>query len=372
MYLVFVINYLLTDSVILGYGFSVADNPADHCGLAPLAADPRPIGLDSETVHNGKPEVVQPVSKTTSLELRRETIYWVRLHNTVVDKIPSDARPSYEFSPDFLPKIVTALTNRREKAAGLNELDGQVDFSSPNLSRNKLKVMATILMLLQRQLANIRSHDASLPQWPENERQFHAARYRRGQLYILETVITLLLDNLCRPAGLNGSIRDLRIIRLEHMLADSPQPLLKDYRAALNAGLGTRKATKIRERGWVECAFTIWICGVWLWGRSDREPFPEDFLEAKLCQWLQFLDETYSDSFVGATEKEDSLLVDSFHDVIQAAAQKHPASLFNSPECTKQRLQWCLDVAREESVMCPNFEGKAGDENDELVLFMEC
>lgn len=374
---------MLTTIVILGYGFSLADNPADHCGLAVLADGP-------QSLQGPNTRVAQTTSSMLRLseshveaasETRRENVHWVRLRNTFIDKIPRDAAPSYEFSPGFLNGVAAALCNQREKTGGHPCLQGQIDFVDANLSRNKLKVLAAVAMLLQRQLSNIDQHSANLPQWPDNVRQFHAARYRRGQLHILRTVSASLLGHLSELVGFSeDSTRDFRVVRLDHMLAESPSPLLTDYRAALNAGLGTRKAAKIRERGWVECAFTLWVCGVWLWGQTlgleSRSSTGLD-LPSKVVQWLGFLHNVYQDHSVTEhvtvpTDEDDVQLAESFLDVIKAAAQKNPRSLYSSGACTLSRLLWCLHIVREESIMCPSFEGKSGDEHDELVLFLEC
>ena len=236
-------------------------------------------------------------------------------------------------------------------------------------------------MLLQRQLSNIVDQSTNLPQWPDNVRQFHAARYRRGQLHILRTVNASLLGRLSGLVGFGeDSTRDFRIVRLDHMLAESPSPLLTDFRAALNAGLGTRKASKIRERGWVECAFTLWLCGVWLWGQTlgleSRSPTGLD-LRSRLVQWLDFLHDVYLDVSIiehvtNSTDEDDVQLAESFLSLIDAAVQKNPRSLYSSGACTLSRLLWCLHIVREESIMCPSFEGRSGDEHDELVLFLEC
>ena len=277
--------------------------------------------------------------------------------------------------------MATALCNQREKKAGHPCLQGQIDFANAELSRNVLRVLAAITMLLQRQLSNIVQQSANLPQWPNNVRQFHAARYRRGQIHILRTVNELLLGRLSGLVGFSeDSTRDFRVVRLDHILAESPPSLLTDFRAALNAGLGTRKATKIRERGWVECAFTLWICGVWLWGQTlsleSRSATGLD-LQSSIIQWLDFLHDVYQDASItehvtAPANEDDVQLAESFLSVIEAAVQKNPRSLYSSSACTLSRLLWCLHVVREESVMCPSFEGKSGDEHDELVLFLEC
>ncbi|KAL8793562.1 MAG: hypothetical protein Q9195_003824 [Heterodermia aff. obscurata] len=330
-------------------------------------------GLDSQvTQPTRKPERASESQVEAALEARRETVHWVRLRNSFIDKIPQDAPPSYEFSPGFLNGVATALCNLREKTAGHPHLQGQIDFANPDMSRNKLKVLAAATMLLQRQLSNIVDHNANLPQWPDNIRQFHAARYRRGQLHILRTVNASLLGRLSGLVG-DSSARDFRVVRLEHMLAEAPSPLLTDFRAALNAGLGTRKASKIRERGWVECAFTLWVCGVWLWGQGleSRSATGGLDLQSRMVQWLGFLRRAYKDD-EAVTGPADEQLAESYLGVIQAAVQKNPRSVYGSGACTLARMRWCLNVVREESVMCPSFEGRAGDEHDELVLFFEC
>ena len=371
----------------MGYGFSLADNPADHCGLAVLANGSQSLQeLDSQVNQTTNKMIKAPESHVEAASTRREIVHWVRLRNNFIDKIPQDAPPSYEFSPGFLNRVATALRNQREKTAGHPYLQGQIDFSNTDLSRNTLRVLAAITMLLQRQLSNIVDQNANLPQWPDNVRQFHAARYRRGQLHILRTVNTSLLGHLSALVGSNedsSSTRDFRIVRLDHMLTESPSPLLTDFRAALNAGLGTRKASKIRERGWVECAFTLWVWGAWLWGHTLQPAIsPALDFHSRILQWLHFLHRVYPDAPTvtehdvttgssPADVDDDVQLATSFLRAIQAAVQKNPASVYGSEACTLARLLWCLRIVREESVMCPGFEGRVGDEFDELVLVLE-
>ena len=374
--------------MILGYGFSIANNPADHCGLTVLSSTNQSQGSVTERFsHSG----LDPNKRLhAGLKSRREPVQWVRLRNSIVDRIPGDERPSFEFSPGFLSELAAALSNHREKGGVNIHMKDQIDFSNMGLCRIQLKTMATIIMLLQRQISKIVEHNSSVPRWPENGKQFHAARYRREQLHILRTVDESLLSTLSRAVGLRDSVtKDTRVVRLEHMLLESPPPLLTDFRSTLNAGLGTRKAAKIRDRGWVECVFTLWVYGVWLWGKSlgsDKEASTGTDLASTIRSWLRFLHDAYPDSLSrrdtpnveGApalypfpAEEEQIILADSYVRLIEAAVLKSPHSLYDSNECTSSRLLWCLNVVREESVMCPNFEGKPGDENDEMVLFLE-
>ena len=70
--------------------------------------------------------------------------------------------------------------------------------------------------------------------------------------------------------------------------------------------------------------------------------------------------------------EDDILVVDSFLEVVKAATEKHRNLLYDTTQCSVERLLWCLQIVREESVMIPDLTGKLGDEHDEMILFLEC
>ena len=377
--------------VIMGYGFSLADNPADHCVLAAAHKDTAQ-NIDYAASAAGGEHETQILHSSGHRKEQEPSTQWVRLYDDAIDKDRAAGGASYIFSPQFLHDTAMALSNKRERVTHNTCLLDQVDFSDSALSRIKLNVMCAVIMLLQKQHSDIVQYNPGLPQWPENEKQFHAARYRRGQLQILRSVNAALLDQLAGLAGMKApNARDARVVRLENTLTESPKPLLTDYRAALNAGLGTRNAEKIKQRGYSECAFTLWVCGLWLWkvsAASCLDVEPGSRFHNGILQWLNFIDEAYN-KFLGneaaagsrqpsrkspntTFDEESELLVASLLDVVRAAVKKHPTTLYNSPACTQERLLWSLNIVREESVMSPNLEGKSGDANDELLLFLEC
>lgn len=322
-----------------------------------------------------------------------QDIKWVRLKDGSLKNDPNRSEALYEFSPGFLGDCSIAFANNRELAEFDFQLYSSVDFSFVKSSRNKVHVMCAVTMILQRQQMAIMKHDSDLPLWPMNEKQFHAARYRRSQLQILNSVIEILLESLRSVPSLSMTTgSDMRVIRLENILTDSTTSILTDLRAALNAGLGTRNPTKIRKNGWVECAFTLWLCGLWLrYSSNIREnSFPPSDLSSNLSRWLIFLNrvywnpsevESYGDHMaepvkidITASEQthdETHLLCESFLAVIDAAVTRNPRSLYGDTRVTIAHLGWCLNIIRQEGLMCPNLEGKIGDENDEYVLFLE-
>lgn len=61
----------------------------------------------------------------------------------------------------------------------------------------------------------------------------------------------------------------------------------------------------------------------------------------------------------------------SYLDAIHATVDKHPQSLYNNPDITTRRLEWCLNVIRNEGVWIPNLQRGGQEEDDEWVLFLE-
>lgn len=429
--------------VILGYGFSIFRNPAEFCSLAVSLdvekriltiknSQPGPKTTEISTVrgpseltgrlsegpeialgtpdlgkgHNiGKSKLISKnrrlIDSRLSAQRANRQIKWVRLKGGSLKNNPGQSQALYEFSPGFLGDCSIAFANERELAEFDFPLHSSVDFSLTQPSRNKVHVMCAVTMILQRQQMAITKHDSDLPRWPANEKQFHAARYRRNQLQILKSVAEILLESLRSLPGISiVATRDVRVIRLENILTDSTSSILTDFRAALNSGLGTRNPAKIRKNGWVECAFTLWLCGLWLRHCSNiyGNASPTSSLPPNLSRWLVFLSRVYwsapriepnkehvvdpikSDARVTLgvevvapkqSYEETQLLCKSFLAVIRATVTKNPRSLYGDPSVTIAHLERCLNVIRQEGVMCPNLEGEVGEESDEYVLFLE-
>lgn len=422
-------------TVILGYGFSLFRNSADFCSL-PISAEKQKqtaINKDfqleshkSATVNADKGlyredktiDELIPGKELTNLEAlmsqgigqrpvcgeanlsvsgqlvqsANSNFHWVSLKAIAQGNGSDRDQTLYKFSPGFLRGISISFANKRETAESNFNLESCVDFLNTRLSRNKLHVMCAVMMILQRQRSAIRKYDPDLPPWPQNERQFHAARYRRNQLQILNAVIQSLLGSLRDIAGLSPLASKAKgSVRLESILTETPRGFLTDFRAALNAGLGTRNAAKIRKNGWVECAFTIWLYGLFLWqssAQTDGASYGPSF-SSEISLWLIFLRRFYGTPFrtkpkvgpvhydsdrlgiSGESGGENRLICTSFMAVIRAAINKNPYSIYGSSEVTVDDLEWCLNIIREEGIMCPNLEGEMGEETDEFILFLE-
>jgi len=381
--------------VIMGYGFSLPDNPADHfsIGFIPAIAAyinatkaRRSIDSDGHLL-----ELADSLGQGTPEATRN---HWVCIRNM---------KPA--FSPQFLEDFSIALENPRECYKAALCPQSKFDLLDASLSRNKLHVVCAVLMILQKGQLAIRKHDRDLPEHPQNAKQKDAARYRHNQLHILDRVIDSLTGKLCSLSK-RGTIvvDDVRIVRLEDALANCPQRLLKDFRSVLNTGIKTRDPNKIRERGGTDFAFTVWLCGLWI----SQEPYAEDHkdrghskskISAHLSRWLHFLRGSYSydnndreapqegssavqesnqaqwfdpvrnQAFGEDNTTDPTSTVSTYMNAIHATIDKHPQNLYNNPEVTARRLEWCYNVIIHEGVWFPNLIDR--EEDDEWVLFLE-
>ena len=402
--------------VIMGYGFSFPDNTSDHysLGFSPavaayiravrarrLACKPSWDAVRSHstketntvrpdpsrgTIRSGG-EVIESSEDFNVEEILEQNIHWVRLLEN----------ESYEFSPQFLENFSIAVENPREARRADDCFIVNMDFSGRDFSRNKLHVICAVTMILQKGRRAIRKHDKILPPAPQNGKQVDAARYRNSQLQILDGVLNSMytfLESVTTaklPETSNTST-----LRLEHMFMGLPKSLLKDLRGVLNAGIRTRDPVKIRERGGVDFAFTTWLCGLWIYSQSS--PKQEDKINRTMFRWLHFLRQNYAEPLEESSNRpkpensileeraewfdpvrntngdaamESAAIATSYLEAVQASTKKHPQSMYNDKRITVRRLEWCLDIIRNEGVWYPSLDKGEDEEDDDWVLVLE-
>lgn len=425
----------------MGYGFSLFRNSADVCILALSSESRRRLkkfeahaSLQDERKNKGISVVSSTPIKTTGLaesgsylpytpdsvvqhvekmSSDRETplpasigsseteqqLHWVRL-KTNSDYTTQPGKLDCEFSPNFLGDCSKIFSNTREIAVSDFYSQAIVDLSDGELSRNKFHVICIVTKILQKKWRAITQHNDKLPKWPERTKAFHAARYRRNQVHLLGSLTNRFLQLLRIGVGKDSVLeRDRRLVRLEHILTQSPREFITDFRAALHAGLGTRNPDRIRSKGWVECVFTLWLCGLSLWKTFERQEVEnsgDPIFTTYILNWLRFLEQIYGHPDENQADQElipqinnepieeegtdyktlksstDNILVaKSYLTVVEAGAKKNPHSLYGKSEVTLARLAWCLNIMTEEGVMAPNLDGNDSEEADEFILFME-
>ena len=409
---------LLIDAlqVIMGYGFTLSGNIFDHysLGFSPSiaayikATKARRLAhkADSDAVsgqstmdfNNPQPkpnsgivrgggQILESIDDFNVEETLEQNIHWVRLLGN----------ENYEFSPQFLENFSIAVENPREACMADNCSASKTYLSERGMSRNKLHVISAIIMILQKGQREIRIHDKELPEAPQNSKQVDAARYRGSQLKILDTVLNSMCKFL-KSLTATDSPRDNEpgVVRLEHIFTASPKDLLKDLRSILNAGLRTRDPIKIRERGGVDFAFTMWLCGLWIYSQSDLRR--EDETNPRYLRWLHFLQLSYPEPSEksahnqrpvhsvhavqaewfdpvrsgagGDTETDSGFIARSYFDAVRAATEKRPQSIYNDGRITILHLEWCLNVIKSEGVWCPSLD-QGGEEDDDWVIYLE-
>lgn len=400
----------------MGYGFSLPKNISDHysLGFSPAIAayvkatkarrlarkpssdtvqsqstmgpDDIQPKLDRGTVRRGG-QVLESLEDFNVEEILEQNIHWVRLLEN----------ESFEFSPHFLQNFSIAVENPREACMADDCSASKTHLSDGDFSRNKLHVICAVIMILQKGQRAIRKHDEDLPEAPQNSKQVDAARYRDSQLRILGSVLDSMCECLKSVTTANSpETSEHRVVRLEHILRNSPKSLLKDLRGVLNAGLRTRDPIKIRERGGVDFAFTIWLCGLWIYSQSDLRE--EDEINPKYVRWIRFLQHSYAEpseesidhqrpedpvlavkadwfdpvrSASGNAEPDSAFIARSYLDAVQAAGEKRPQSVYNDGRINVRRLEWCLNIIKNEGVWCPNLDQGEDEGDDDWVLFLE-
>ncbi len=392
----------------MGYGFSLPENTSDHysLGFSPAIAAyikatkarrlARKPSLGQSTIEStnisqelvrGKVknagQVLESLEGINMEEILDQNIHWVRLLEN----------QNFEFSPQFLEYFSIAVENPREARMADDCSASETQLSDRNFSRNKLHVVCAVIMILQKGQRAIRKHDKELPEAPQNSKQVDAARYRDSQLRILDSV----LESMCRfLKSVTSAASNPGVVRLEHIVTTSPKSLLKDLRGVLNAGLRTRDPIKIRERGGVDFAFTTWLCGLWVYFQSGL--MEADEINSIYVRWLRFLQHNYAEPSEESTnqqrsensvrkessewfdpvrsassndEPDSAFVTRSYLDAVQAATKKRPQSVYNDGRITMRRLEWCLNIVKNEGVWCPKLDQGRDEEDDDWVLFLE-
>ena len=154
--------------VLMGYGFCVESNPADTFNMDFSPVLSRRLELVIARLH-GEPGLGDKPFPDK---------HWLSL---------KDGQP--RFSPFFLYACRLALQIRREDDDWTTD-DKSVSaleiLANDTLSRNKLHIVGSIIMILQQKRDMIRKHDKNLPPKPQNDKQKYASIYRSNQLDILE------------------------------------------------------------------------------------------------------------------------------------------------------------------------------------------
>ena len=339
----------------MGYGFSLFENSADRFAMA----------LTQYSDRNSADEGSQYSNASRLSSPKLSNIHYLNL--------PANTALSC-CSMQLVQALHAMVANNREGTMHHESIP--IDITDRITTHQKARVVSKLMVFLQSKYSTITVHNRYLPPWPMNEKQFHAARYRRSQLRILKIITGRLAGILQRMIDQP----DPQFIRLDHILSRSPGSFITDFRSLLHHGIGTRKPTKIRSLGLEHLVYTIWLCSLRLHhelqNRDDRNVDTNQWHFDLRC-WTSFLDEVYGQPFdVDQSKRSESeanlanSISESYLEVIQAAAQRHVQSMYSDPRWTIGFVRWGYYIVQEESFTCPGVHSKGGSE-DELILFLE-
>ena len=290
---------------------------------------------------------------------------------------------------------------------------------SPGLQRNRAAVAAQLLLLLRKHAARIRAHDP--PPAPRNQRQRDTKRYRDGQLRVLDLYARRLVGYLGALAA-EGCLLAFR-----RVLEESPECVARPFRAAVRAGLGTRRVEKLVRGGMEEAVWTLWVCTVWAVvpmarrgegsGSASRGSdesrsgesgsvggTDEERMLRRLGRWKRFLEQAYGAPPGWGPQKDgatiddqrqegdvkqailemektdpqqdgdvpDEVAAESYMNIVKAAAERDPGGIYVDERWTPTFLAWGLKVWCEEAVLVPHDIAEEEEEDDEDELKEIC
>ena len=412
----------------MGYGFSLFGNKADTSTLALSSSHSMNIRKVKErqqevtkqleelathyveTSSNNKASpkrvmspgvVVQPDSSYThppSLTVKGTSeVFYIS---------PITDNPFSSLDQNLLDTLSIMVANNRElKNTQITPTRSWIPQQSHEVTHNKAMVACQLFKALRHQYSKITRYNGQLPLWPANEKQFHAARYRRSQLHILNSVMMALTRELMTATPKAGNRSKNYLVDLKATLTSTYSPSLRQqFRAAIQHSLYTTSPRKIRKGGYQDLVFTIWICSVYLdytfmtpppatttpttsftflqhehlfhwtnflttnygppkgWSSSSSSsnvlspiPSPEDVIASEASVPSQSECQGDSDSVSDTeTQMETHAIATSYLPIILAAAENQPDSIYADQKWSVDFLAWGYTILREEGILVPD------------------
>ncbi|KZF19202.1 SET domain-containing protein [Xylona heveae TC161] len=279
------------EELLLGYGFCLPSNPFDQFSLKLRLPNFGPISIIRPLL-----EASEHTSVTKDMI---EGIYFVRGTNHFTKGYESSV-PEYSAFPPELRAIFSILVANPDELNRMQANAAKNRFPTDGISgRMQLAVMNQLLMALRRKYAAIVQHDARLPQKPANACQEKAKVYRDGQIQILRETIGRLERRLKLATRSNeggpGSEELLTLDNALQFLRHAWRDAYDDLKRLLKDTFGTANIRELREAGWEEGVWAIWLCAV----RHQIEKRHINSVDgeqtspysSKLTGWLRGLDE---------------------------------------------------------------------------------
>lgn len=184
-------------------------------------------------------------------------------------------------------------------------------------------------------------------------------------------------------------------MRLEELLAPGGTGRRNELREGVKAVLRTRDAVRIRDRGWAELVFALWVCGCWVAREEGGVGTGWDGWVGGEGGWLRWAVGVYGmpggrgtggvgevggcgldgtgglgvgDADEGETEEEKHAIAESYLDVVRAIGERYPEGVFAQEGWAVGMLMWGREVVLEEGLVLPG--AVVGQGEGEFVVFV--
>ena len=392
----------------MGYGFTLPENRADAFALS--------ISIPASTSLKWAQSFVSQggTLRLGNLSLHLEEPETEDGQNVSTHYLGTSGRTSEE----LLGLLGLIVANERE----LKQL--QVISSKANPTEHYIlswRIQVQAKMQLRKALVtryeNLVELGKDLPREPANSRQLHALRYRNAQQDVLRVNISRLSKDLSAAA------RDMHAITLDCIMTAIPSRFRRDIRTALRNAVGTRDAMKLKQRGFQDVVYVLFVGVVWMTFASVARDATSDSdtdsdssitdsstsstssmvsLHSALHSWYSFLASTYcpppltSGSWSESTcqgincfcpsdlkssggkqnpwtltvspdeARQNKEHVNTAYSIVKRAALLGELdTIFKDDRWTKEFLTWALGIWRAEAVTLPTSALTSRDNDDE-------
>lgn len=179
-------------------------------------------------------------------------------------------------------------------------------------------------------------------------------------------------------------------MRLEELLAPGGKGRRNELREGVKAVLRTRDAVRIREGGWAELVFALWVCGCWVAREEGGVGTGWDGWVGGEGGWVGWVVGVYGtpdgrgsaggceldgpgglevgDADDGESEEEKRAIAESYLDVVRAIGERYPEGAFAREGWGVGMLMWGREVVLAEGLILPGVV--VGQGEGEFVVFV--
>ncbi|KAI9846267.1 MAG: hypothetical protein M1837_004256 [Sclerophora amabilis] len=241
----------------------------------------------------------------------QQDLYYLRGASHHLKGYPNPIPEFRAFPPALLETFAVLVANEREMDL-LDRFPGEdstepEEASGPAGWRNVFAVMSQLLMALRVKRNAIMAFGSSLAAKPSNPNQVNAKIYRDSQLDILRGIIMMLEDRI-RKASVPREISTSGIpelVTLDLALKYLSQGgikkrnLFEDFTNGLEAAFGTSSIPELREAGWEDAIWALWICTLKLWRQSREREVTHSETPSASSNGREAFHSSFSSSFGG-------------------------------------------------------------------------